>query len=160
MSIYDEHASDRIDAFFSPSDASVVSKEVKDKMRDAARRFSRITGERLNDLYANLSRDEGRVDVKDLWLISERYVMLVEDFDKETGSESVKFFSARKRINQVQITTEQYSFEGEESAFSENSKIAMRCITTDNILIEREATGPYCPKLARVVRLWVLPNLV
>jgi hypothetical protein len=158
MNVYEEQVSSKIEGFFSPSDSQSVTPDLREKIRHAAEEFSRATGDRLTDLYATLIRQDGAIELKDLWLFSERYIMLIEDFDKT--SDSFKFYSAKKKITQVRITTHKYSFEGENDEVSDDSLLGLTFVTRDNLQICREAHGQYCPKLAKVIRLWVLPNLV
>ena len=156
---YDEEILEKIRDFFVPSGAPPKNfTEVEQQVKGLLDTFSRVTGDKVRDIFGTCA-DEGPdkgIAVKDLWLFSERYIMVVDEFDKR---ESFRLFSARKRISSLRITTKDYDFNGNDGSFSENSRLKLECMTADRTLVEREARGPYCPRLARLIRLWVLPNL-
>ncbi len=161
MNDYDEQVLEKIRDFFAPSCTPGGMADAHVRVKHFADRFSRITGEKLKDLYATcVCKNEGKeLTLKDLWLFSERYIMLIDGFDRATGSESFSLFSARKRINSVRVTTQNYEFDSDSQAFREDSRLKLEFATSDNMQIEREAWGPYCPRLARLIRMWILPNL-
>jgi hypothetical protein len=159
---YDGQVLEKINDFFSPSLASAGSAGTRERVKSMADRFSRITGEKLKDLYATCDcEDQGKeLILRDLWLFSERYIMLIDCLEpRTTDSESFRLFSARKRITSLRVTTDNYEFDGDGRSFNENSRLRLECVTTDNLQIDREARGPYCPRLARLIRQWILPNL-
>jgi len=162
MNEYDEQVLEKIRDFFAPSGAAGGLFDVHVRVKKFADRFSRITGEKLRDLYATCvceSKEKG-FTLQDLWLFSERYIMLVADFDKAvTECESFRLFSAKKRITFLRVTVENYEFDGDLRSFSEGSRLRLKFTTADNMEIEREARGAYCPRLARVIKQWILPNL-
>jgi len=132
--------------------------EIQEQVKGVVDRFSRITGDKVKDIYATCAHGSGEksIALKDLWVFSERYIMVV---DAPDAVESFRLFSARKRITSLRITTEDYDFNGNHGSLGEGSRLKLEFTTSDRMLVEREARGPYCPHLARLIRLWVLPNL-
>ena len=156
---YDEEILGKIKDFFALTDAPPKNLlDIQEQVKGFVERFSRITGDKVKDIYATCAHggEEKSVALKDLWVFSERYIMVVDTFDK---AESFRLFSARKRISSLRITTEDYDFNGNQGSFSEQSRLKLDFVTSDRMVVEREARGPYCPHLARLIRLWVLPNL-
>jgi hypothetical protein len=156
---YDEDIVEKIKDFFTPSGAPPKNLiDTEERVKGFVDTFSRITGDKVKDIYATCGRENGEncIALKDLWVFSERYIMLVEAFDKV---ESFRLFSARKKVSSLRITTEDYDFNGNHESFSESSRLTLEFTTSDRMLVEREARGAYCPHLARLIRLWVLPNL-
>ena len=162
MNEYDDQVLEKIRDFFSPSGAPERLAEAHVRVKNIVDRFSRITGEKLRDLYATcVSENEDKsLTLQDLWLFSERYIMLIDCFDgTATKSESFRLFSSRKKIGSLRVTTDDYEFDGDYRTFNENSRLRLEFVTSDNIKTEREARGAYCPRLARLIKQWILPNL-
>jgi hypothetical protein len=156
---YEEEILEKIRDFFAPSGAPPKNLiETEERVKGFVDTFSRVTGDKVKDIYATCVSENGEkgIALKDLWVFSERYIMLVDTFDTV---ESFRLFSARKRISSMRITTEDYDFNCNHDSFRESSRLKLECTTSDHMLVEREARGPYCPRLARLIRLWVLPNL-
>jgi hypothetical protein len=87
--------------------------------------------------------------------------MLIDDFSTAaTESESFRLFSAHKKISSLRVTTDNYEFDADYRTFNENSRLRLEFVTSDNVQMEREARGGYCPRLARLIKQWILPNLV
>ena len=160
---YDEQVLEKIRDFLSLSGEPKNLANAEERVKRFADTFSRMTGEKLKDLYATCGSGdcEKGFFLRDLWLFSDRYIMLVDGFgETATDTDSFKLFSARKRINSVRVTAEKYDFDSDSRSFQEDSMLRLECMTADNIQINREAHGPYCPRLARVIKQWILPNLV
>ena len=156
---YEEEVLGKIRDFFALSGAPPKNlADIEEQVKSVVDKFSRITGDKVKDIYATCSHGSGEKSIvlKDLWVFSERYIMVVEAWNTV---ESFRLFSARKRISSLKITTEGYDFNGNHGSFGEGSRLKVEFTTSDGMPVEREARGPYCPHLARLVRLWVLPNL-
>lgn len=151
---YDEEILERIRESFPSGESAKVLERVL-RLLDA---FSRITGDKVKDLYATGVHEKGGENAapKDLLLLSEKHVMLVESFEEPL---SFTLFSTRKRISSIRITAEDYDFDGDYESSRESSRLRVACTTSDGVFIEREAWGPYCAHLSRLIRLWMLPNL-
>lgn len=159
---YDGQVLEKIRDFFSSCAMSDELAATQERIKGFTAQFSRVTGDRVKDIYATCLRDaEGKgIEVKDLFLFSERYIMVVDDLTADrTASRSFRLFSAKKRISFLKVTTENCEFDGEDRSFGEESRLKLEFATYDNVRLEREAWGPYCPRLARLIRQWVLPNL-
>jgi len=195
---YEEEVLGKIRDFLALSGAPTKNlADIEEQVKGVVARFSRITGDKVKDIYATCAAAHGGAEkailLKDLWVFSERYIMVVDAFDRErsccapaplergsrsatnSGSflsgkprpeggelhpaESFRLFSARKRISSLRITTENYDFNGNHGSLGESSRLKLEFTTSDGMPVEREARGPYCPHLARLIRLWVLPNL-
>lgn len=156
---YDEEILGKIRDFFALSGAPQKNLiDTEERVKGFVNTFSRVTGDKVRDIYATCVQESGEksIALKDLWVFSERYIMLVEAFD---DVESFRLFSARKKISSLRITVEDYDFNGNHGSFRESSRLTLEFTTKDRMLVEREARGAYCPHLARLIRLWVLPNL-
>lgn len=162
ISEYDEQVLEKIKEFFSPCGFEEKLSETIACVKGFADRFSRVTGDGVKDFYATCVRESAGngTRVKDLFLFSERYIMLVDNFEKaSTPPHSFQLFSAKKRISSLKLTAENYEFDINNSSFREDSRLKLECTTHDAIHVVREAWGAHCPRLARLVKLWVIPNL-
>ncbi len=158
---YNEQFLEKVKDFFHASAAPRELASAHERIYHFADKFTHMTGDRVKDLYATCVRtnDEAGVAVKDLWLFSGRYTMLVDTFYAATDYEAFKLFSAKRKIVSLQIVVKNFEFDGDDESFSDDSTIKLEFVASNNIRIEREAFGPYCPKLARIIKLWALPNL-
>jgi hypothetical protein len=125
-------------------------------------RFARISGEAFRHLFITHSDEDGKLlRLNDLWLFSESYAMLVEDFDNpdKPPGDLLRLFSTKNRITRLTVKSEYFELGDPDPELIDQSRLTLTCKISDDMSIRFTASGLLCLTLAKIIQSWVVPNL-